>query len=121
LKIADKWTELENNILSKVTHPKRNALYILTNKWILAKKYSISSTQSIDLKKVNKPKGPNEDASITIASQGAERVGLGLELREGGEGEIMISYLGRNRTESLRASIKNGNRQPWEVGGGGTL
>jgi len=27
----------------------------------------------------------------------------------------------RNKTEVLRNSRKNGNRQPWELGGGGTL
>ena len=29
--------------------------------------------------------------------------------------------LGENRTETLRANRKNGNRQPDEVGGGGNL
>jgi hypothetical protein len=48
-------------------------------------------------------------------------VGLDLERRQGREGGHMIRYWGRNRTESLRASRKNGNRQPWEFGGGGTL
>jgi hypothetical protein len=33
--------------------PKGQAWHILTNKWILAKKYRISSTQFTDLKKVN--------------------------------------------------------------------
>ena len=34
-----KWTELENIILSKVTQTqKEHAWYVLTNKWILAKK-----------------------------------------------------------------------------------
>ena len=27
--------------------------------------------------------------------------------------------MGRNRSEALRASRNNGNRQPWEEGGGG--
>ena len=52
---------------------------------------------------------------------GAETVGLGLERGQGREGGNMIRYWGWNRIESLRASRKNGNRQLWEVGGGGTL
>jgi hypothetical protein len=47
-------------------------------------------------------------------------VGLDLERGQGSEGGNMIRYLGRNRTESLRARRTNGNRQLWEVGGGGT-
>jgi hypothetical protein len=42
------------------TDPKGHASYVLTNKWILAKKYRIPRTQSTELKKVNKPKGPIE-------------------------------------------------------------
>ena len=52
---------------------------------------------------------------------GAESVGFDLERGQGREGENMIRYWGRNRTEYLRASRNNGNRQPDEVGGGGTL
>jgi hypothetical protein len=51
--------------------------------------------------------------------------------REGGtwEGKGTVGWRGEhdqvlgggNRTEVLRISRKNGNKQPWEVGGGGTL
>jgi hypothetical protein len=61
LSFAGKWMELEN-IVSEVTDPKGHTWYVLTNKWILAKKYRISRIQSIELKKVNRPKGPSEDA-----------------------------------------------------------
>ena len=44
-----------------------------------------------------------------------------MERGQGREGGNMIRYWSRNMTESLRASSKNGNRQLWEVGGGGTL
>jgi hypothetical protein len=54
-------------------------------------------------------------------SGGFREGGLDLERGQGREGGNMIKYWGRNRTEFLRASSKNGNRQLWEVGGGGTL
>ena len=40
LSFADKWMELENIILSKVTetHKDMHGMYVLTNKWILANK-----------------------------------------------------------------------------------
>jgi hypothetical protein len=39
---------------------------VYTNKWILAKKVQIPRVQFTELKKVNKPKGPSEDASIPL-------------------------------------------------------
>jgi hypothetical protein len=41
LSFAGKWMELENIILSEVTQTKRTCMvwYVLTNRWILAKKY----------------------------------------------------------------------------------
>ena len=56
---------------------------VCTNKLILAKKYRISRIQSTELKKVNKQKGPSEDASIPLGrkqkaikgSRGRERTG----------------------------------------------
>jgi hypothetical protein len=41
---AGKWMELGNIILSEVTQTQEHAWYVLTNKWILAKKkkYRIS-------------------------------------------------------------------------------
>jgi hypothetical protein len=41
-------------------------------------------------------------------------------MRQGREGGTWSGIEG-NRTEALRASRKNGNRQPWDVGGWGTL
>ena len=40
---------------------------------------------------------------------------------QGGKRGDMIRYLVGERTEALRASRKNGNRQTQEVGGRGTL
>ena len=80
--------------------------------------------QSTDLKKINKVKGPSEDASVSL---GREKKAT--SRHEGG------SHLGRKvdwiwerrnpnlvldeekKTEALRASKKNQNRQLWEVGG----
>jgi hypothetical protein len=44
-------------------------------------------------------------------------VGRGTERRK----ENMNRYWGLNRTEALRTSRKNGNQQPWEVGGRDSL
>jgi hypothetical protein len=46
--------------------PKGNAWCVLTNKWILAKKYRISKIQPRDCKKFSKQKGPSEDTSIPL-------------------------------------------------------
>ena len=58
------------------THPERGnpvpkgyACYILTNKWILTKKYRISKIQYTELKKVNKPKCPSEDTSVPLGKE----------------------------------------------------
>ena len=77
--------------------------------------------QSTELKKVNKPKGPSEDASITLgrekkANHREQRVGE----RSGGEGGKgnMIRYcvgVGR-QSEAPRARRMNGNMQPWGEG-----
>jgi hypothetical protein len=37
--------------------------------WILAKMYRIPRIQSKELKKVNKPKGPSENASISLGRE----------------------------------------------------
>ena len=46
-----------------------------------------------------------------------------MEIIAGGERGNMIQYClwEENRTEALRASRRNGNRQPQEIGGGGIL
>jgi hypothetical protein len=63
MSFAVKLMELENIILSN-PEPKGHAYYGFTNKYILAQKYKILKTQSTEIKKFNKPKGPSEDASI---------------------------------------------------------
>ena len=88
----------------------------------------IPKIQSTELKKVTSRKGPSEDASIPL---GREKKAITGERREGGTwvgkeiGRRRGEYdqvLGQgNRTEALRTSRKNGNRQPQEVGGGRTL
>ena len=57
---AGKWMKLENiSILSEVTQTQKDTnRYVLTNKWILAKKIPrIPRIQSTELKKINKLKG----------------------------------------------------------------
>jgi hypothetical protein len=51
--------------------PKAHAWCVLTNKWILArkKKNNIPKIQSTELRKVNKLKGPNEDASVPLGRE----------------------------------------------------
>ena len=49
--------------------PEGHAWNVLTNKWILAKKYRIPKIQSTELKKVNKLKGPSEDASVPFGRE----------------------------------------------------
>ena len=70
---------------------------MLTNKWILAKKkkrkkkYRIPKIQSTELKKVNKLKCPNEDASVLLGREKkAITIGKQKWMREGvgGEGNL---------------------------------
>jgi hypothetical protein len=96
---------------------------VLTTKWILAKNYKIPRIQSTKLK-VDKLKGPSEDTSIPLGREKKAITG-GWGRRPGwekgtrrGRGEQDQVLGEENRTEFLRASRKNGNRQPWEVGGG---
>ena len=60
MNFAGKWMGLENTILNETW--KDNAWYVLTDKWILAKKYRIPMIYPTDYKKLNKKKGPSEDA-----------------------------------------------------------
>jgi hypothetical protein len=41
-------------------------MYVLTDKWILDKKYRKPRIQPTDCKKFNKQKGPGKDASIPL-------------------------------------------------------
>jgi hypothetical protein len=68
--------------------PKRQAWYVLTDKWILAKKYRIPMIHPTDTKKLNKKEGSSEDASIPLRKEnkiiirvrkGEESGGRGME------------------------------------------
>jgi hypothetical protein len=99
---------------------------------ISQKKDRIPSIQFIELNKVNKPKGPSEDASIPLGREkkaimwgegaqmegGTWRGGEGTGMGKGDHDQVLG---GVSRSETLRASRKNGNRQPWKVEDGGTL
>jgi hypothetical protein len=61
MNFAEKWMELENTIRSEVTQTKKD---MLTDKWILTKKYRIPRIQLTDHKMFNKQEGLSEDASI---------------------------------------------------------
>jgi hypothetical protein len=47
IEFSDKWIELENNMLSEVTQTQKNTdgWYVLSHKWILSPKLSISMIQ----------------------------------------------------------------------------
>jgi hypothetical protein len=96
--------------------PKGHAWYVLTDKCILDKMYWILRIQSTKLRNVNKLKGPSEDVSVPLGrekqlqEQGGRDL-VGKEAREGKRG-TWSGIGGTNRTEALKASRKNGNRQP---------
>ena len=79
-----------------------------------------------ELKKVNKAKGPSEDTSVPLGREKKAIMGAegGKELDGRGErrgiGEPDQVLGGGNRSKARRASRKKGNRQPQEIGGGGT-
>jgi hypothetical protein len=82
-------------------------------------------TQFTELKNVNKLKGPSEDISVPLGTEKkaiteGRREGPGRERGQRGKEENMILG-GVGRTEALRTSRKNGNRQPRKVGGWGHL
>ena len=114
---------------------------VLTNKWILSKNIHKNKNNSNN-NKTEYP-GYNSQNSRRLTSQRAQvripqshlrrrrkqsqvrgKEGPRWERGQGGEKGNMIRYSGwggRNRTEALRLSRKNGNREPQEVGGGGTV
>jgi hypothetical protein len=72
LSFADKWMELENVQLEwGNSDPKWHAWwYILTSKWISAKKYfRIPKIQSTELKKFNKVKCSSEDSLVLLGRE----------------------------------------------------
>jgi hypothetical protein len=88
---------------------------LLTNKWILAKRYRIPRMQSTELKKINKLQGPSEDISIPLGREkrakgrGKEKTGWERPRERTGENRNMIRYWEGTRNEALRASRMNGN------------
>jgi hypothetical protein len=75
---------------------------------------------------------PSEDASIPLgrekkaitSGEGGRDLGGKVNrvvLEELGEEENLIWYWVRGKTEALKASRKNGNRQPQKIGGWGDL
>jgi hypothetical protein len=94
---AGKWMELENIILSEVTNSKdTQGMYsLISGYW--PRKYRIPRIYSTELKKVNKLKGPSEDASTTlnrkkkvITMRGTGKEIAGWEKRRQGEKGNMI-------------------------------
>jgi hypothetical protein len=80
----------------------------------------------MELKKFIKLKDLNEDASVPPGGRGkqpqAGREGSWRKRGWGGwRGEHDWMLVGEKGLKSLRASRKNGNMQPREMGGGGTL
>jgi hypothetical protein len=85
--------ELENVILSEVTQIQKN---MLISGYLPKKKYRIPKTQPTELTKVNKLKGPSEDASVPLGREkksttkrgerGLRRKGDGGAERETGSG-----------------------------------
>jgi hypothetical protein len=64
--------ELENIILCGNSDPKGHACYVLTNKWLLAKKkkmYRIPKIQFAELKKVNKLKCPSKEILVPLGRE----------------------------------------------------
>ena len=59
------WIQVETIILSEVTQ-KQNDMNICTHKWTLIIKYRISTLYSIEPKKLNKKKSPNEHCWISF-------------------------------------------------------
>ena len=49
--------------------PKGHAWNVLTNKWVLDKKYRIAKIKPTEFKKFNKQKCPNENASIPLGRE----------------------------------------------------
>jgi hypothetical protein len=57
---------LIRNIILSYMDPKENALYVLTVKWILAKRYRMPKIHPIDPKKLNKREDTTKHASIPL-------------------------------------------------------
>jgi hypothetical protein len=66
MKFLGKWIELENIILSEVTQLQKNTWYVLTDKWILARKLQITKMQFIDHMKLKKKEDQSVGASVLL-------------------------------------------------------
>ena len=76
------------------------------------KKYIISKVRSIEVKKVNKLKRPSGNSSVPL---GREKKSITIAGSWGKRGTWPGIGRGK-RTEALRASRKNGHRQPQVIG-----
>ena len=62
MNLVGKWIELENIVLSEVTQTQKDVHgNLLTDKWILAKKFRIPMIPFIDHRKHIKKEGPSVD------------------------------------------------------------
>lgn len=87
--------------------PKVYEWYVLTDKWILAKKYKISTIHPTDPKMLNKKEGPHDDAPIPF-SRGNKIITGGRGRERGGEGKRGEgSDLGGDRRETMRTRRMN--------------
>ena len=123
MSFAGKWMELEN-ILSEVTQIQKDMYsHVLTNNWILAKKkqYRIPRIQPTELKKVNRPKGPRENASTHLGGRRKESRRAG-----GREGTGWENGVGRGKGEhdqvwGTQERSPEGQQNEWKqaaLGGG---
>jgi hypothetical protein len=91
------------------------------------KNYRISKIQATELKKVNKPNGLSETASIPLGREkkaitgsgreGGTWVGKGTWRRRGEHDQVIVEGKGLKH----EGPTENGNRQPRKVRGDGTL
>ena len=65
MSFAGKWMELENTILSEVTQTQND----MQGMYSLISGYRIPKIQSIELKIINKLKGPREDALVLLGRE----------------------------------------------------
>ena len=64
MKFEGNWLELENIILSEVT--KEDTWFVLTDKWVLGKKFGIPIILLIDCMKLKKKKEQSVSASVLL-------------------------------------------------------
>ena len=91
-------------------------MYVLTDKWLLAKKYRMPMVQLTDYIKLNMKEGPSMDASFPLRR--GNKIIMGSRERDecewgwgGGRGKGCIIRLCGDRRETQRARRMNGNLQ----------